>query len=423
MSQQSAQSHDSVRPPRPPLVLDPNGADWQSEFRTLRDSGSAVRVDILGVTAWSVADPALLKQLLTSPDVSKDARTHWPDFGNRVTTWPLALWVAVQNMFTAYGGDHRRLRRLISPTLSARRIAALAPMVEQTVSALLDGLAPDSGDTVVDLRQRLAYPLPITVISHLLGVADEQTLHFRQVVDGIFDTTLTQEQQAANNDRLFALADELIVAKRATPGDDMTSLLIAARDDETDGSGLTHPELRDTIILLISAGYETTVNVIDEALVAMLTHPRQLTRVRAGEFRWEDVAEETLRLQPALKFLPLRFAVGDLTLPDGQTIRRGEAILPSYGPANRHPDWHGDTADAFDVSRLNKEHLAFGHGVHFCLGAPLARMEVAEALRGLFTRYPDVRLAVPHEELRPLGSMISNGHQALPVRLGVPGDA
>lgn len=358
--------------------------------------------------------------MLTSPDVSKDGRAHYPDFEQTIASWPLSLWIAVKNMFTAYGGDHRRLRRLVGPAFSARRIAELAPTVARTVSRLIDDLASGTDGQVVDLRERLAYPLPITVISHLMGVPDDQHLHFRQVVDGVFDTTLTQDEAAANTGRLYQLLDHLIATKRSTPGDDMTSVLIETRDDETDARGFTDQELRDTLLLMISAGYETTVNVIDQAIVAMLTHPRQLDRVRAGEFTWEDVVEETLRLEPAVKVLPLRYAVNDIRLPDGQTITKGDAILAAYGAANRHPDWHGDNADAFDVTRLNKEHLAFGHGVHFCLGAPLARLEVAEVLRQLFDRFPHIQLAIPSHHLRSLESAISNGHQALPVHLGTP---
>ncbi|HEX5534304.1 MAG TPA: cytochrome P450, partial [Actinomycetales bacterium] len=153
------------------------------------------------------------------------------------------------------------------------------------------------------------------------------------------------------------------------------------------------------------------------AITALLTDPEQLDHLRAGRADWGDVVEETLRHEPAVKHLPLRYALTDLPLPDGQTIAAGEAILASYGAANRHPDWHGETADRFDLTRPTKDHLAFGHGVHFCLGAPLARLEVATALRMLFDRFPDIRLAVPAGELRPLPTLISNGHVTLPVHL------
>jgi cytochrome P450 len=403
--------------PTAPIVLDPTGADHHAEHVLLRSSGPTARVDILGVTAWSVTDPVLLKRLLTSTDVSKDARAHWPVFAEVVQTWPLALWIGVENMFTAYGGNHRRLRRMIAPAFSARRVDELAEVVEGIVTALLDDLDALPAGATVDLRERVAYPLPITVIGHVMGVPEDQREAFRGVVDGVFDTTLSVEQATANTVALYGALDQLIAAKRAEPGDDMTSLLIAARDDEGDGRGLSDTELRDTLLLMISAGYETTVNLIDQAVSLLLTHPEQLGHVRDGRADWKDVVEETLRLEPAAKHLPLRYAVADIPLPDGQTIAKGEAILASYAAANRHPDWHGSTADAFDITRASKEHLAFGHGVHFCLGAPLARLEVGTVLRMLFARFPHAELAVPATGLQPLGSLISNGHRSLPVRL------
>ncbi|MCT4357537.1 cytochrome P450 [Streptomyces sp. Je 1-79] len=401
--------------PNRPIVLDPTGADHHAEHRLLRAHGSAALVDVLGVRAWSITDPVLLRKLLTGPDVSKDGRRHWPVFDEAVRDWPLALWVAVTNMFTAYGADHARLRRLVAPAFSARRVAALRPVVDALVGGLLDDLAAEPPGEVVDLRERLAYPLPIALIGHMMGVPEARRDGFRAVVDGVFDTTLTSEEAAANAGRLYGLLDDLVAARRAEPGDDMTSLLIATRDE--DGSRLTEAELRDTLLLVISAGYETTVNVIDQAVTSLLTHPEQLAHLRAGRSGWNDVVEETLRHEPAVKHLPLRYAVTDIALPDGRTIARGEAILASYAAANRHPGWHGPTADAFDVTRPTKDHLAFGHGIHFCLGAPLARLEVATALEQLFTRFPDVSLATPPAELRPLPSLISNGHQSLPVRL------
>ncbi|WP_409234543.1 cytochrome P450 family protein [Streptomyces sp. PA5.6] len=402
--------------PTQPIVLDPTGARAHDEHRALRAHGQAVRVDILGVTAWSVADPALLKELLTSPDVSKDARAHWPEYGETIQRWPLALWVAVENMFTAYGADHRRLRRMVAPAFSARRITALKENIDEVVTGILDRLdALPPGETV-DLREQLAYPLPIAVISRLMGVPAEQQDAFRRVVDGVFDTTLTAEQSEANTKALYEALHRLIAAKRAEPGDDMTSLLITSRDEEEDG-GLSEDELRDTLLLMISAGYETTVNVIDQAITQLLTHPDQLALLRSGEVDWSDAVEETLRFEPAVRHLPLRFAVTDIPLADGQTIAKGEAILASYAAANRHPDWHGESADDFDVTRTVKEHLAFGHGVHFCLGAPLARLEISTALSLLFERFPQLELAVPAAELKPLGSLLSNGHDSLPVRL------
>ncbi|MEV0640993.1 cytochrome P450 [Streptomyces sp. NPDC050619] len=400
-----------------PFVIDPHGADRHTEHQALRARGPATRVDILGLSAWAVSDPALLKTLLTSSDVSKNGRAHYPAFEETTQTWPLALWIEVQSMLTAYGADHRRLRRMVSPAFSARRIAQLKPTVEAMVTELIDDLAAVPAGQAVDLRQRLAYPLPINVIGHLMGVPEDQRDDFRQIVDNVFDSTLTPEQAQANTARLFESTDQLIATKRGNPGDDMTSFLIAARDEESDGSGFTDVELRDTLILMINAGYETTVNVIDQAVFALLTSPDQLHLVRTGQAAWDDVVEETLRIEPAIKYLPMRFAVTDIDLPDGQTISAGDPILAAYAAANRHPEWHGPDADTFDVTRKVKDHLAFGYGVHFCLGAPLARLEVAEALRQLFGRFPTMSLAVPADGLQPIPTLISNGHQELPVRL------
>ncbi|WP_052845061.1 cytochrome P450 [Streptomyces sp. NRRL S-31] len=402
---------------QPAFVLDPTGSDHHAEDRALRSRGPATRVDVLGVTAWAVTDPTLLKRLLTSPDISKDAAAHWPAFAETVATWPLALWVAARTMFTAYGPDHRRLRRMVAPAFSARRVEAMRPTVEETVASLLDRLDSLPPTAPVDLREHLARPLPVAVIGDLMGVPHDQRQGFRTLIDGVFTTTLTTEQTEANTAALYAALDRLIATKRHTPGDDMTSLLLTARDEEGDGAALSDTELRDTLLLMISAGYETTVNVIDQAVTALLTDPAHLAHLRAGRVTWTDVVEETLRHEPAAKHLPLRYALTDIPLPDGQVIARGEAVLASYGAANRHPDWHGPTADVFDPTRASKDHLAFGHGVHFCLGAPLARMEVITALRLLFDRFPLIELAVPPADLLPYPSLISNGHQTLPVRL------
>jgi 2-hydroxy-5-methyl-1-naphthoate 7-hydroxylase len=241
---------------------------------------------------------------------------------------------------------------------------------------------------------------------------EDQRDAFRPMVDLLFDSAITPEQAQANNVALYQLFTELVARKRETPGDDLTSALITAQDDQDDR--LTEIELLDTLILMLSAGHETTVNLLDHAITALLTHPDQLAMVRSGQRSWSDVIEETLRWQAPVPYLPLRYAIEDIDL-DGTVIGRGDAILACFGAAGRDTGVHGETAGEFDLTRASKQHLAFGHGVHHCMGAPLARLEAEIALPALFDRFPGLTLAAPADELPTLRTFLSNGHVALPA--------
>ncbi|WP_075741699.1 cytochrome P450 family protein [Actinoalloteichus sp. GBA129-24] len=373
------------------------------------------------MVAWSVNSHDHLRKLLSDPRVSKDPNQHWPGYaeGKVVLSSVLTTWVGVKNMFNAYGDDHKRLRSLVSKAFTARRVNALQPWIESITERLIAELAAGPQDTPVDLREGFCFPVPIEVICALFGVPEEHRPELRRVVDGVFDTAATPEEAMALGEDLYKLMGAFVADKRANPGDDLASALINARDE--DGSRLDEIELLDTLALVLSAGHETTVNLLDQAITALLTYPDQFELVRSGERSWDDVIDETMRWQAPVANLPLRYAVEDIQIGD-ILIRKGDRILAAYAATGRDPERHGADADQFDLTRAAKDHLAFGHGVHYCLGAPLARMEVKTALPALFARFPNMRLAVPADELVPMSSFISNGHHELPVILN-PGSA
>lgn len=403
--------------PTAPFVLDPGGSDIQGEIARIRAQGPVFPVELPGgVRAWSVTDAALLKEILAGPQVSKDARQHWPAFRNGEISaeWPLLPWVAVTSMFTAYGPEHRRLRKIVAPAFTHRRTMALQPRIEAITADLLDVLAAAPAGEIVDLREGFAYPLPIRVISELMGVPEELNPQLRKGVDGFFDTTLSAAQAQANHAEMSALLFRLVAYRRDDPGEDMTSLLIAASDDAE--TPFTEQELVDTLLLVISAGHETTVNLLDQAIYLLLTRPRHRADLAADRISWADVVEEALRFEAPVAYVPLRYAVEDFVL-GGIEISKGDAILAGYAGASRDPKIHGATADEFDPTRAVKDHLAFGYGAHHCLGAPLARLEAVVALPAIFRRFPDMELAAAPEELGVVPSFISNGHHRLPVYL------
>ncbi|MER5570643.1 cytochrome P450 [Streptomyces goshikiensis] len=398
-------------------TLDTTGQDIHTEAAALRAQGPAVQVELPGgVLAWSVNDYATVRRILTDPLVTKSARNHWPDFieGRIRPDWEMISWIAMDNMVTAYGKDHIRLRRLVGKAFTPRRTEAVRPLIVGLTHHLLDALAAVEPGETVDLRERFAYPLPAMLVAELIGMGEEQRTATAKVIDMMVDTTVTPEQAQAVLANWRGAMEELVAQKRANPGEDITSDLIAARDE--DGTRLSESELCDTIFAILGAGSETTINFFDNAITALLSNPEQLALVLSGEASWDDVIDETLRVESPLAHLPLRYAVEDIEL-DGVTIPKGDPILVNYSGVGRDPQLHGESAATFDITREDKEHLSFGFGPHYCLGAGIARLVATVGLSTLFERFPGLNLAVPAEELQPLPTFIMNGHRALPVRL------
>lgn len=406
-------------PGRCPYLLDADGKDIHGEAAALRAAGPAVRVVLPGgIAAWSVTEPELIRRLLTHPQISKDAHQHWPDYiaGEIPEDWPLRIWVDVTNALTAYGTEHSRLRRPLAAAFSTRRVRALASQITDITHALLDELALAGPDEIVDLRARFAWRLPLQVANLLLGVPDEFHDDFRDTVGTFFITNSSPEEAVAAATRVYELIEKLFGYKRRNGlADDVTSQLITAHDQ----GEISAKELADSIVLLLGAGHETTVNAITHTIVNLVTHPDQLSLATSETVPWAKAVSESLRHQAPVATVPLRFAVEDVHDEEsGLTFARGDAIVINYAAVGRDPHIHGDSAATFDVTRPSHEHLAFGYGTHLCLGAELARIEIRIAMTELFARFPDLRLAVDPDELEPLPSLISNGHTHLPVILG-----
>ncbi|MFF4378191.1 cytochrome P450 [Kitasatospora sp. NPDC001547] len=400
-----------------PVVIDPAGHDIHGEAARIRANGPVARIELPGgVLAWSITDHEIARQAMTDHRLSKDPRQHWTAFaeGRIGEDFPLIGWVLMDNLTTRYGADHTRLRKLTAGAFTPRRVEAMRAEVEKAVEELLDELDRCAPGEVVDLKARFARPMPARVICDLFGVPAEDRAQMLRGGEANIDTTLTPEESAANVEQWHREMTEFVESKRRGPGDDLTSDLVQAQEE--DGSRLNDSELVGTLHLLLATGTEPVMNLLANATRALLTHPEQLALLRSGAVSWADVIEETLRVEAPVAHLPFRFAVEDIEL-GGVVIPKGEPVLINFAAVGRDRAVHGDSAAAFDATRPDKEHLSFGHGVYRCIGMPLARMEAEIALAALFDRFPDLELAVPAGELEPQVTFIMNGVQTLPVRL------
>ena len=308
---------------------------------------------------------------------------------------PELLEFTEQHMLNRDGADHRRLRRLVTTAFTPRMVEQLRPRMQEIADELVDAVEA-RGE--MDLVDDYAFPLPIAVIAELLGIPLADRDRFRSWSNAVVTPALGPEALAefgALMGEFVAYLHELFERRRSEPADDLVSALLQVQDG---GDAFTEQELFSMVILLIVAGHETTVNLIANAVLALLQHPDQLAELRREPARVPDAIEECLRYDGPVERALNRWAAVDVDVGD-QTIRRGDLVIPILGSADRDPERFAEP-DAFDIDRKDAKHVAFGRGSHYCLGAPLARLEGEIALATLLRRLPGLRLSVSQDELR-----------------------
>ena len=401
----------------PPAALDTVrlAADYyqdpQGYFAALREQGPVTQAVLPhGERVWLVTRYAEVRAALADPRLHKGwaAKLTDPDWAPDEVTGYLNT-----HMLNADPPDHARLRKLVSKGFTARRVAGLRPRVEAITASLLGALEPRlaAGDTV-DLIEAFAFPLPVTVICELLGVPAADQAEFRQWSNAVVSDEGEPGRFRAAATAMHHYFTRLAAAKRERPADDLVSALVATRDA---GDALDDRELIAMLFLLLVAGHETTTNLIATGTLALLTNPAELARLRADQSLLPGAVEELLRFANPLNHATERFTLEPVEI-GGVTIPAREWVLCVTSSANRDPGRFADP-DRLDVGRDAGGHVAFGHGIHFCLGAPLARLEGEVAFGALLSRFPGLSLAADPSALRWRPSSLIHGLETLPVRL------
>jgi cytochrome P450/alkylhydroperoxidase family enzyme len=389
-------------------------------FAEVRKLGAVHQVTLAdGHDAWLVVGYEEAMAALNDPRLSKDMHAALAS-GSDVVAEGLPGPDFARHMLTVDPPDHTRLRRLVSSAFSPRRVQALAPRVQVLTDDLLDRIAVQDPSRPVDLVSNFAFPLPFTVICELLGVpqADRAQLG-REFSELLVPTTTAEEYAEAKkaSDAVVAMLEGLVAAKEKDPGDDLVSALISARDGE---ERLSSQELLSTIFQLMVAGHDTTASLIGNSMAALLRNPQQLSALRSNPGKIPAAIEEFLRYDAPVPHSTFRYSVEPVVIA-GVTIPTGAQVIICMAAANRDEARYADP-ESLDVDRSVTRHLAFGHGVHYCLGAPLARLEGRVGLESILRRFPHLTLAVSSESLRwgHGDGLVLRGLSELPV---IPGPA
>jgi cytochrome P450 len=395
-----------------PLVPFDEGSYYQDRlefFARLRESQPVAPVWMPDRgRAWLITRYADVRTALTDPRLAKDVH-RWPG-GARFRQSEAVNCHA--HMLNTDPPDHTRLRRIVQKAFTPRRAEQLRPRAAQIAANLLDEMAVGRSNSC-DLIDGYARPLPITVLCELLGipVADRAW-----IAVAVLDYGKREESERVTRE-LAAYFSGLIAAKRAEPGNDLVSALVRVCDAEEEGGegGLTSAELLSTVFQLVMAGFDTTVNLIAAGTLALLTNSEEMARLHHDPSLLPAAVEELIRFTNPVNHATDRFTTEEV-LVGNVVIPAGEWVFSAITAANRDPAQFPDPA-RLDFSRDTTGHVAFGYGIHYCLGAPLARMEAEVAIGALLARFPGMSLAIPAEELRWRPVTLMNGLEALPVRL------
>jgi cytochrome P450 len=382
-------------------------------YARLRAAAPIQRVTLPGDrTVWLIAGYDDVVAALRDPRFVKNQRnTMTAEQLAEVPSIPDAFDILNQHMLALDPPDHTRLRTLVHKAFTPRLVEQLRPRIQTIADTLLDAVQP-RGE--MDLIDDYAFPLPITVIAELLGIPVEDHASFRRwtniLVSG--DPSPERMQQiAATMQEFAAYLGQLFARRRAQPAEDLVSQLLRV---EEAGDMLNEPELYSMVFLLLIAGHETTVNLIGNGMLALLLHPDQRERLQQTPALIESAIEEFLRYEGPVATTTQRFAREDVAI-GGVVIRRGEEVLAVLASAD-HDERRFSDPDGLDITRSDNRHLAFGHGVHYCLGAPLARLEGQIAIGTLLRRMPNMRLGVAPEALAWRPGLLIRGLSGLPVR-------
>lgn len=386
----------------------PSAVEVPPVYARLRAEEPVSRVTLpSGDVGYVVSRYDDVKVVLADPRFSRAAMLA--EGAPRLTAVPMPP----NSLFSTDPPEHSRLRKLVTREFTGRRMKELEPRIQELTDALLDDMAATGGP--LDLNPALAFPLPVQVICELLGVPFEDRERFRGWSNAIVSlTSHSPEEMMRNRLEMAGYIHGQIVARRALPaeerGDDLLTALVAAHHEH---GSLDEGELIVMAMTLLVAGHETTVSMIGACVLTLLRHPDRLAEVVAAPERAGDMVEELLRVNPIGDGGPLRITLEDVEL-SGTVIPAGSAVLAAVCSANRDERTFDDPA-SFRPDRAQNPHLAFGHGIHHCLGAALARAELRIVLVSLFRRFPTLRLAADVGTLRMKAGMLVHGLQALPV--------